>query len=91
LWSALSVVDEVVAELGVEHQDGMQGGREPLKVLIRELREAFPDLHYEVVRTSAGCQYGASGDPAAPRALVAALLMLAALPISRCAINAARR
>jgi predicted ester cyclase len=49
----LAAIDEVVAERFVEHQDGMQNGREPLKALIRELREAFPDLQYEVVRTTA--------------------------------------
>ncbi len=46
----LSVVDEVVAEELVEHQQGLPQGREGLKSVIRSLRRAFPDLSYEVVQ-----------------------------------------
>jgi predicted ester cyclase len=46
----LSVVDEVVAEEVVEHQQGHPQGREGLKDTILTLREAFPDLSYTVVQ-----------------------------------------
>jgi predicted ester cyclase len=47
----LSVIDEVVADNCVDHQFG--GGREDLAPLINQLRTAFPDLHYKVVRITA--------------------------------------
>jgi predicted ester cyclase len=50
----LSAIDEVVPESFVEHQAGIHGGnKNNMKALIRDLREAFPDLHYEVLRTAA--------------------------------------
>ena len=46
----MSVLDEVVAEDFVEHQHGLPQGREGLKNVIRDLRQAFPDLSYTVVQ-----------------------------------------
>jgi steroid delta-isomerase-like uncharacterized protein len=46
----MSVLDEVVAEDFVEHQQGMPQGREGLKNVIRTLRHSFPDLSYTVVQ-----------------------------------------
>jgi predicted ester cyclase len=46
----MSVLDEVVAEDFIEHQQGLPQGREGLKNVIRELRQAFPDLSYTVVQ-----------------------------------------
>jgi predicted ester cyclase len=46
----MSVVDEVVAEDLLEHQQGLPQGREGLKSVIRTLRRAFPDLSYTVVQ-----------------------------------------
>ncbi len=46
----MSVLDEVVAEDLIEHQQGMPQGREGLKNVIRTLRQSFPDLSYEVVQ-----------------------------------------
>ncbi len=46
----MSVLDEVVAEDFVEHQHELPQGREGLKDVIRDLRQAFPDLSYTVVR-----------------------------------------
>jgi len=46
----MSVLDEVVAEEFIEHQQGLPQGREGLKNVIRELRQAFPDLSYTVVQ-----------------------------------------
>jgi predicted ester cyclase len=46
----MSVVDEVVAEDLIEHQQGLPHGREGLKEVIRTLRRSFPDLRYEVVQ-----------------------------------------
>lgn len=45
-----SVLDEVVAEDLIEHQQGLPQGREGLKRVIRSLRHSFPDLSYEVVQ-----------------------------------------
>ena len=46
----MSVLDEVVAEDFIEHQQGLPQGREGLKNVIRDLRLAFPDLSYTVVQ-----------------------------------------
>ena len=46
----LSVLNEVVAEDFVEHQQGLPQGREGLKGVIRTLRRSFPDLSYTVVQ-----------------------------------------
>jgi predicted SnoaL-like aldol condensation-catalyzing enzyme len=46
----MSVLDEVVAEDFIEHQQGLPQGREGLKDVIRDLRRAFPDLSYTVVQ-----------------------------------------
>ena len=46
----MSVLDEVVAEEFIEHQQGMPQGREGLKRVIRSLRQSFPDLSYTVVQ-----------------------------------------
>ncbi|HET7270287.1 MAG TPA: ester cyclase [Rubrobacter sp.] len=46
----MSVLDEVVAEDLIEHQQGLPQGREGLKSVIRSLRRAFPDLSYTVVQ-----------------------------------------
>jgi predicted ester cyclase len=46
----MSVLDEVVAEDFIEHQQGLPQGKEGLKNVIRELRQAFPDLSYTVVQ-----------------------------------------
>lgn len=46
----MSVLDEVVAEELIEHQQGMPQGREGLKNVIRTLRRSFPDLSYTVVQ-----------------------------------------
>jgi predicted ester cyclase len=46
----MSVLDEVVAENFIEHQQGLPQGREGLKEVIRDLRRAFPDLSYTVVQ-----------------------------------------
>ena len=46
----MSVLDEVVAEDFIEHQQGLPQGREGLKKVIRELRQAFADLSYTVVQ-----------------------------------------
>jgi predicted ester cyclase len=48
-----STVDDVVSETVIEHQHGAPSGREAVKALIRGLRQAFPDLRYEVVHTAA--------------------------------------
>jgi predicted ester cyclase len=49
----LSVLDEVVAEDFIEHQQGKSHGREGLENTIRTLRRAFPDLGYTAVQTVA--------------------------------------
>jgi predicted ester cyclase len=49
----MSVVEEVVAEDLLEHQQGLPQGREGLKDVIRSLRRAFPDLGYTVVQSVA--------------------------------------
>lgn len=46
----MSVLDEVVAEGFIEHQQGMPQDREGLKNVIRSLRLAFPDLSYTVIQ-----------------------------------------
>ena len=46
----MSVLDQVVAEDFIEHQQGLPQGREGLKNVIRDLRQAFPDLSYTVVQ-----------------------------------------
>ena len=46
----MSVLDEVVAEDLIEHQQRMPQGREGLKKVIRSLRQSFPDLSYAVVQ-----------------------------------------
>lgn len=46
----LSVLNEVVAEDLIEHQQGMPQDREGLKNVIRTLRQSFPDLSYTVVQ-----------------------------------------
>lgn len=46
----MSVLDEVVAEEFIEHQQGLPQGREGLKNVIRTLRQSFPDLSYTVIQ-----------------------------------------
>jgi predicted ester cyclase len=46
----MSVLDEVVAEEFIEHQQGLPQGREGLKNVIRTLRHSFPDLSYTVIQ-----------------------------------------
>ena len=46
----MSVLDEVVAEELIEHQQGLLQGREGLKNVIRTLRQSFPDLSYTVIQ-----------------------------------------
>jgi predicted ester cyclase len=48
----LDVLDELVAELVIEHQYGLPGDREGLKRAIASLRRAFPDLSYDVIATT---------------------------------------
>jgi predicted ester cyclase len=47
----LDVIDEVVASGGVDHQHPDElSFREHLKDVVRAMREAFPDLHFEIVQ-----------------------------------------
>lgn len=49
----LEVIDEVMAPDMIEHMPtppGMPTGIEGFKIFVRGFREAFPDLHYEVVQ-----------------------------------------
>ena len=47
----LDVIDEAVAPGGVDHQHPDEPSfREHLKDVVRAMREAFPDLHFEVVQ-----------------------------------------
>jgi predicted ester cyclase len=46
----MSVLDEVVDEDFIEHQQGLPQGREGLKDVIRDLRRAFPDLSCTLVQ-----------------------------------------
>lgn len=62
----MSVLDEVVAENFIEHQQGLPQGREGLKNVIRDLRRAFPDLSYTSSRwLRTGIRCGATSVPAA--------------------------
>jgi predicted ester cyclase len=45
----LSMIDNYIADDFVEHQFGMQGGKEGLKKAIQGLHNAFPDMHYNVI------------------------------------------
>ncbi|MGE5695997.1 MAG: ester cyclase, partial [Candidatus Sericytochromatia bacterium] len=45
-----TVVDEIVAENLIEHQHGSPQGREGLKTLIRNIRDAFPDISYMAIQ-----------------------------------------
>jgi len=47
----LAVIDETVALDGVDHQQPDEPSfREHLKDVVRAMREAFPDLHFEIVQ-----------------------------------------
>jgi hypothetical protein len=45
----LSVIDNNIQDDFIEHQFGMQGGKEGLKKAIQSLHVAFPDMHYRVI------------------------------------------
>jgi predicted ester cyclase len=44
----LAVLDELVAPDMVEHQPGLQSGREGMRSLVHLLRGAYPDLRYTI-------------------------------------------
>jgi predicted ester cyclase len=47
----LDVIDETIAVDGVDHQQPDEPSfREHLKEVVRAMREAFPDLHFEIVQ-----------------------------------------
>src|SRR6478752_377892 len=57
----LAVIDETVALDGVDHQQPDEPSfREHLKDVVRAMREAFPDLHFEIVQLIAEGEWVAS-------------------------------
>lgn len=48
-----SVIDELASNEFIEHQRGMQNGKESTKAAIRSLRVAFPDLNYTHINSIA--------------------------------------
>jgi len=48
----LSIIDNNIADDFIEHQFGMNGGKEGLKKVIRSLHNAFPNIKYHIINYS---------------------------------------